>query len=532
MKKIVTIRINIFLTIIFLITFSCTPPTPKDLGAESLIPKPVELTATGSSFRLKQDSKITFSGNSEELRAVANHLAKMLRPATGFELPVESDVSNESNGNIHLVTSTNDINVGGAEGYQLTITEKTILIEANRAEGVFRSLQSIRQLLPPSIESSSVQAGPWEIASGTIVDYPQYAYRGAMLDVARHFLRVSEVKQYIDWLAQYKMNVLHLHLTDDQGWRIEVKKWPKLTEIGGSTEVGGAKGGFYTQEEYQEIVAYAKDRYIMIIPEVDMPGHTNSALASYAELNCDNKLRELYTGTEVGFSTFCTDKEIVYEFIDDVVREISNLTPGPYFHIGGDESHVTATADYQYFMKRVQDIVSKNGKQALGWDEIASTQMQPGTVAQIWNSHERAQDAVAKGNKVIMSPAQQAYLDMKYDSTTELGLSWAGYIEVDHGYNWYPEELIEGVTIDHILGVEAPLWSETVTNMQEIEYLVFPRLLGYAEIGWSASNARKWEEYRVRLGKQSARFKQMQLNYYPSELVNWEKDETEELENQ
>lgn len=491
-----------------------------NLAAESLIPLPVELIATGSSFRITEDTKITFGGNSEELRSVGAYLAQFLKPATGFDLQIES-AAKEAKGNFYFDISNNNSKLG-TEGYQLTISNKLVKVEANTAEGIFRSIQTIRQLLPPAIDGSTTLNIPWQLASGTITDYPTYEFRGAMLDVSRHFFDVMEVKQYIDWLARYKMNILHLHLADDQGWRIEIKKWPKLTEIGGSTEVGGGKGGFFTQEQYQEIVKYASARYITIVPEIDMPGHTNAALASYAELNCDNKLRELYTGTEVGFSTFCTEKEIVYEFIEDVVAELAALTPGPYFHIGGDESHVTSTDDYIYFVERVQDIVASQGKQMIGWDEIASTNVRRGAIAQIWNSHERAQEAVEKGIKVIMSPANRAYLDMKYDSTTVLGLNWAGYIEMDHGYDWFPSQLIADVEKENILGIEAPLWSETVTNMDEVASLVFPRLLGYAEIGWSSPEARSWEAYKVRLGQFSPRFKEMGINYYRSQLVDWQ----------
>jgi hexosaminidase len=318
------------------------------------------------------------------------------------------------------------------------------------------------------------------------------------------------------------MNVLHLHLSDDQGWRIEIKKWPKLTEIGGSTEVGGGKGGYFTQEQYKELVKYASDRYITVVPEIDMPGHTNAALASYAELNCDNKLTELYTATEVGFSTLCTQKEIVYEFIEDVIHELAVITPGPYIHIGGDESHSTKKQDYIAFIERVQDIVTAQGKQMIGWDEITLTKLKPNSIAQHWSSNENAQEAVNQGVKIIMSPAARAYLDMKYDSTTTLGLFWAGTIEVDHGYNWNPESLIPGVEKENILGIESPLWTETVTNMNEMEYLVFPRLLGYAEIGWSQAEARSWEDYKLRLGNQAPIFREMGLNYYASELIKWQ----------
>jgi hexosaminidase len=366
--------------------------------------------------------------------------------------------------------------------------------------------------------------GDIRIPAGFISDFPEYGYRGAMLDVSRHFFGVEDVKRFIDFIAMYKMNALHLHLSDDQGWRIEIKSWPKLTEIGGSTEVGGGEGGFFTQEDYSELVNYAQDRHIIIVPEIDMPGHTNAALASYPELNCNGKATELYTGIEVGFSTLCTDKEITYQFVDDVVREISALTPGPFFHIGGDESHVTAHDDYVYFINRVQKIVESHGKRVAGWDEIANASLIEDAVVQFWADVENTVMGVEQGAKVIMSPAKKAYLDMKYDSTTHLGLHWAGYIEVDSAYIWNPATYIKGVTKENILGIEAPLWTETITTMDELEYMVFPRLPGYAEIGWTAPESRNWDEYKNRLARHGKRFDAYEIDFYKSKLVPWEQE--------
>lgn len=504
---------------------ACTaePPTPKDLSKERLIPKPVSLTATGSSFRLTEKTGIYVQSPASapsELTRIGQYLADHLKPATGFALPVIATDEAPPAGHIYLAISGGDTELG-EEGYELNITEEQVKLSANTPAGLFRGLQTARQLLPAAIELKELQPGPWEIATGTIRDYPTYAHRGAMLDVSRHFFGVEDVKRYIGLIAFYKLNVLHLHLSDDQGWRIEIKSWPRLATYGGSTEVGGGEGGYYTQEQYADIVQYAQDRYITIIPEIDMPGHTNAALASYPELNCDGKAPELYTGTEVGFSTLCTDKDITYQFVDDVVRELAALTPGPYFHIGGDESHVTKEKDYIYFVNRVQDIVQAHGKQMIGWDEITLASLKPGSVAQFWANADHAKAAVEQGVKIIMSPATKAYLDMQYDSTTTLGLHWAAYVEVDSAYIWDPAAFVDGVSKEDILGIESPLWSETVTNMDEIEYLVFPRLAGHAEIGWTPASGRNWEEYKVRLGHHRARFEAMGVDYYPSALVPW-----------
>lgn len=497
----------------------------SDLKKAAVIPKPVTVTATGGIFTLNPGMGIYVQSGSDELIQIGRFLAVRLKESTGFEIDVKSVSKPPKAGSIYISLLPVALKQAGNEGYELTITKKLVTLIATHPEGLFRGIQTIRQLLPAKVEMSTTQAGPWEIPTGTIIDYPLYSYRGAMLDVARHFFRVEDVKRFVDFLALYKMNMLHLHLTDDQGWRIEIKSWPNLTIHGGSTQVGGGKGGFYTQDQYNEIVKYAMARYITIVPEIDMPGHTNAALASYAELNCNGKATKLYTGTEVGFSTLCTTKDITYKFIDDVVHELAGITPGPYIHIGGDESHVTKIEDYIPFINKVQDIVTAHGKKVLGWDEIALATLKPNTVAQHWANVKNANLAVKQGAKILMSPASKAYIDMQYDSKTKLGLHWAGYLEVDSSYIWDPATLAEGVAQDNIIGVEAPLWTETLTNMDEIEYMVFPRLPGIAEIGWTPASERNWNEYKLRLAKQGERFKALDINFYRTKLVPWENDQ-------
>jgi hexosaminidase len=493
---------------------------PSNLSGESLIPLPVSITPTGGYFVLQADANIYIQGESEELKKIGDFLADRLRPSTGFGMEVRSTDKPPSTGNIYL-TLSGETDKPGDESYELSVTKNLVTLTAAAPAGLFRGVQTIRQLLPANIELMSKQEGPWKIATGTITDRPGYDYRGAMLDVARHFFSVEDVKRFIDMIAYYKMNALHLHLSDDQGWRIEIKSWPDLAIHGGSTEVGGGTGGYYTQEQYADIVKYAGDRYIIIVPEIDMPGHINAALSSYAELNCNGKATALYTGTEVGFSTICTGKEIAYKFVDDVMGELAAMTTGPYIHIGGDESHVTKKEDYIPFVKRVQDIVLAHGKRVMGWDEISLSELNPNTVAQYWANKENALRAVSQGAKILMSPAAKTYIDMKYDSTTVLGLQWAGFIEIDSSYIWDPAKMVSGIGKDDILGVEAPLWTETITNMKELEYMVFPRLPGIAEIGWSPAEIRKWSDYKVRLGNQAARFKAMDINYYASKQVPW-----------
>jgi hexosaminidase len=511
---------SLFIFIMMLFLTSCKEKAPSDLTKTSIIPRPVSVTATGDYYCLSGKTAIYIQGESEELKQVAEYLAEKLRPATGFEIGVKTMQGTPGRSNIYLTLSGAD-SIPGDEGYMLTIAKKSVTLAAKKPAGLFRGIQTFRQLLPAGIELAEKQEGRWEIATGIITDFPVYGYRGAMLDVARHFFKVEDVKRVIDLIAAYKMNTLHLHLSDDQGWRIEIKSWPDLALHGGNTQVGGGEGGYFTQEQYSDIVKYADQRYITIIPEIDMPGHTNAALSSYAELNCSGKATELYTGTEVGFSTLCSKKEITYKFIDDVVKELAALTTGPYIHIGGDESHVTKKEDYIPFVERVQDIVLSHNKKALGWDEITLGVLRPGTAAQFWANAENAKRAVDQGAKLLMSPAARTYIDMKYDSTTVLGLNWAGYIEVDASYNWDPATLVPGIGRDNILGLEAPLWTETVTNMEELEYMVFPRLPALAEVGWTPASMRSWDDFKLRLGEQGNRFKAMDINYYPSKLVPW-----------
>jgi hexosaminidase len=508
----------VFLGLLFIILtlVSCDKKAPSDLTLTGFIPKPVTVQATGKTFKLTGETVIYYQEDVEGIKEIANILSAELSKTANFENVVEPVSETPSNG-IYLSVG-NEISDLGTEGYELNIEKKRAIIKANSIAGCFYGVQTLLQTLPP--ENPDVSG--IEIPTGLIKDYPEFSFRGSMLDVARHFFGVEEVKRYIDFLSMYKMNVLHLHLSDDQGWRIEIKSWPKLTEIGGSTEVGGGEGGFYTQEQYSEIVEYAQIRNITIIPEIDMPGHTNAALASYAELNCNGKATELYTGIEVGFSTLCTSKEITYQFVDDVIRELASLTPGPYIHIGGDESHVTPLEDYIPFINRVQQIVKNHNKKVIGWDEIAHADLIENSVVQFWDNEKNTTMGIEKGAKVIVSPASKAYLDMKYDSTTELGLSWAGFIEVDHGYSWNPVELHPLLTKENILGIEAPLWSETVTDINEIEYMVFPRLPGYAEIGWTKPDFRNWDEYKLRLAKHGKRFEAKGINYYRSSTVPWE----------
>ena len=502
-----------------------TAPAPARITRDlpriaRLIPAPVSLQVRGgTSWTLRDSSVIAVPGGEAPLVAIAEQLAGVLRPSTGFALPVQPAATSAA-GSIVLRLSSGSA-WASQDAYSVTVTTERVVIEAGHPAGVFRGMQTVRQLLPPNIESHvhvTGAAADWTIPALAISDHPRFSWRGAMLDVSRHFLTVREVKQYIDLLALYKMNILHLHLSDDQGWRIEIKSRPQLALTGGVTQVGGGPGGYYTQAEYGEIVRYAADRYITIVPEIDMPGHTNAALVAFPQLSCGKWAPALYTGTEVGFSSFCVEKEETYALIDDVVRELAAMTPGPWFHMGGDEVEVLTPQQYASFVERVQEIVARHGKTMVGWEEINKARLRPTTLVQQW----RGDTLTPQGeSKLIMSPAKRLYIDMKYEESTELGLTWAGIFDVRQTYDWDPATYNPGVGESRILGIEAPLWAETLRNITAVQYLAMPRIPSVAEVAWSPQGARDWENFRRRLATHAPRWNTLGINYHRSAQIPW-----------
>ncbi|GFP76594.1 family 20 glycosylhydrolase [Clostridium fungisolvens] len=494
----------------------------KDLpqSSNNIIPKPLNYQKGNGKFILTNNTSIYVKGNNEnetaEISRVAEFLREKLNASTGFELKIiRADNIQVPAQSIYLTTVGAEA-AKGNEGYRVATTIEGVKVTAYKPEGISRAVQTLRQLLPPAIEKNALVSGvEWSIPVSTIDDKPEYSYRGLMIDVARHFFTVDEIKRQIDHAAQYKINKVHLHLSDDQGWRLEIKKWPDLTTIGGSTKVGGGPGGYYTQEQFKDIVRYAADRYVEIVPEFDMPGHSNAALASYGFLNPDGKKKPLYTGTKVGFSSFMTHDEKTYGFIEDVIREVSEISPSKYIHIGGDEALSTKKPDYDYFVGRVADIVKKYGKTPIGWDPIdTSPSIDSSVVLQNWKDSNNA--ARQKNMNIITSVAKKAYLDMKYDETTPYGLNWAGYIPVETAYTWDPTDFAPK---NLVLGIEAPLWTETIPDEKAMDYMIYPRLLGYGEIGWTPKSERNWAEYKNRLKSQEERMRNQGINFYKDNSV-------------
>nr|BEK64298.1 beta-N-acetylhexosaminidase [Kitasatospora purpeofusca] len=497
--------------------------------ADRIVPVPLSVTpGTGPGYRLTDRTVIRTAPAAEaverqagEVRGIAERLAEALRRPTGLPLPVEGPADG---GGIALALDPALLGATGAEGYRLTADADGVRITARSPEGLFRGTQTLRQLLPPRIESPTPVADgtEWTLAPVTVEDRPRYAYRGAMLDVARHFFTPAEVKGFVDRLALYKLNRLHLHLTDDQGWRIEVPARPALTAVGATSEVGGTPGGFYTAADYQEIVRYAQERYLTVVPEIDLPGHSNAALAAYPELDCTGSARPWpYTGIEVGFSTLCPTGDAVFSFTRDVVTELARLTPGPYLHLGGDEVKGMAPAEYAEFVRRVGEQVRAAGKTPVGWNQAA-----PGGIGllQFWDGRAgrdtELREAAERGAEVIMSPSGRSYLDMKYESTYPLGLVWAGTIEVRTAYDWDPDTLLP-LRAGSVVGVEAPLWTETLDTPGELDLMLLPRLPALAELGWSPRDSHDWGRFKGRLAEEGARWEAAGYAYERRHEVPW-----------
>ncbi len=513
------------------------PGTRTDLPRIAIIPTPMRLTEHGGpSFVLSAATSIVADSTSPEVMRSVNALTSVLRPSTGFALAVTSQNSPVP---VTLPTNLDTLRRNaivlrlitfvapdplGSEGYTLRIDQDTVLIQASGPAGLFHGVQTLRQLLPYRVEEHhaayTAREVRWQLPALTIEDMPRYGWRASMLDVSRHFFTVDEVKQHIDVLALYKLNTLHLHLADDQGWRIEIKSRPELAAMGAPSEVAGGPGGFFTQSDYAEIVRYAADRYVSIIPEIDMPAHINAALISHPELSCGRRPPAVYTGIQVGFSAICPDSAGTWALVDDIIREIVAMTPSGYFHIGGDEVQALNAAQYAMFIERAQGIVRKYGARMIGWEEVGKTRLDPTSIMQMWIG-----DSLRAGNDlpndVIVSAAPRLYLDMKYTAGTELGLRWAGLIDTRKSYDWDPDVALKGFSPSRIIGIEAPLWSETPRNITAAQYLIMPRLPAVAEVAWSPAPSRRWDSFRLRLAAHGPRWNLMGINYHRDPAIPW-----------
>lgn len=495
---------------------AASPEEAAAAGFGGLVPQPQEIDPDpGTTLDLGPRFAVTAAAGAETpARVLAEDLARI----TGAQTSV-APAGDDPAGVALELTGPDD--ALGPEGYRLEITDRGAVVSAATPGGLHNGGQTVLQLLDPP----AAAGGAWTLPGGEVTDRPRYAYRGAMLDVARIWFGPDTIKRQIDQFAALKFNVLHLHLTDDQGWRIQIDSWPRLTEHGGSTGAFGSPGGFLTKDDYRDLVRYAADRNITVVPEVGMPGHTQAALSSYPqELTCDGQDPGIYLGYEVGISTLCAGRPEVDRFVRDVVREVAEMTPGPYLHLGGDEAP-TPQAEYDPFVRQVQDEVRANGKQMIGWAETLTGTDPAQSIGQYWfpvPDHAATTDAVARGAKIIASPGDHTYLDHRYTATDpDYGQAWAGPVELRQSYDWDPDTTVDGVSGPAVLGVEAPLFTQFIADEEKMQYLLFPRAAAVAETGWTAQQDRNWDGFRNRMVEQGQRWERDGVTFYRSPQIGW-----------
>ncbi len=486
----------------------------------SIIPKPKSIVVTEGKFNLTADTKIYFDQYS---KGIADYLAEVLSPATGYKF--KPDFWNgrvETNSIIlSLNSSSNDY---GKEGYTLIVNPFNIIIEANELNGLFYGVQTLRQLLNPYINSvAKVEGIDLSLPCVVVLDKPEFVWRGLNLDCCRHFMSKEFIKRYIDLLAYHKFNTLHWHLTEDQAWRIEIKKYPELTTKGAFRKYddGSVYGGFYTQDDIKEIVAYAESRFINVVPEIEMPGHSTAAISCYPEISCTGGPFETGTLWGIYYDIFCAGNEKTFQFLENVISEVAELFPGKYIHIGGDEapkrrwqSCLECQARIQsenlkdehelqsYFIKRMEKFISSKGKQIVGWDEILEGGLAPEATVQSWRGLKGAIDAAKQRHDVIVSPTSNCYLDYSIDVTD---------LQKVYLFDPVPEELTPDER-KHVLGSEGNMWSEYAPQ-ELIDDRLFPRLLGLSEVVWTYPAERDYEEFIQRVQKHYDRLDILGINY-------------------
>ncbi|MDP4489255.1 family 20 glycosylhydrolase [Pseudoalteromonas piscicida] len=510
-------------------------------AALQITPKPLSASVGNGHFNLTHDSKITF--NQQQAQSVAQQLATFLRSPTGYQLPV-SQADNTTKNSIAFKIV--DVPLSH-EGYALSVTPEGVEIQANTATGLFWGMQSLRQLLPVEIESRMpINQANWAIPAVEIKDQPRFSYRGMHLDVSRHFFDVAFVKRYIDWLAMHKFNVFQWHLTDDQGWRIAIDAYPKLTEIGATrphTVVGHTYdyqplfdnktvSGFYTKAQIKEVIEYAQARHIEVIPEIDIPGHSSAMLAAYPELSCHQRAVKVQPQFGIFEDVLCP-REDVFAFLGIVYKEVAELFPSQYIHIGGDEvikkqwlespevkklmqQHQLTTPEQvqSYFIKRVAKIVQNLGKTVIGWDEILEGGVADDAVIMSWRGTEGGIQAAKMGHQVIMSPYQYIYFDAYQSRNLDEPKAIHGLSSLKNVYQYEPQP--SHLTAEQqafIIGAQGALWTEYIKTPRHAEYMLFPRLSALAETLWSDKTQKSWSDYsQYRLPALLKRYQQMHLN--------------------
>jgi hexosaminidase len=515
----------------------------------SILPQPASIVREEGYFQLTQDTVIV---TDQETQTIGTLLANVLAPALGFLPSVLTDE------HPHLPTISLGIDSQlahlGQEGYMLKVTAGQATLRAAHPAGVFYATQTLRQLLPVEIFSSTPASQTWNIPAVSVEDFPRFSWRGCMLDSARHFIPKQEVIKLIDVLTLHKMNVLHLHLTDDQGWRIEIKKYPKLTEVGAyrrETVIGHARrpqgydgtphGGFYSQEDLREIVAYATARFLTVVPEIDMPGHAQSAVAAYPELGVLGAPVEVATTWGIHPYLYNPTEE-VFRFLKDILTEVMALFPSAFIHIGGDEAIKDQWKGSQqvqacikelglkdedelqsWFLSQIGTLLAHNHRRLLGWDEILEGGLPSGATVMSWRGIDGGIVAAQSHHDVVMTPTSSVYLDYYQSNDPAEPLAIGGYLPVDKVYAFDPiPTVLTPEQAQHILGAQCNLWSEYVQTTEHLEYLLFPRAIALSEVVWTPKECLEFSDFRGRLAVHEARLASLNVNFRPVEKLDQE----------
>jgi hexosaminidase len=529
-------------------TSLCVLP-PKSLAADTnvlpLIPQPQKIKLRDGRYRLRPETLILVDTPTDK---TGQYLAAQLRKATGYELKVGVGGSGLAPKGAIILTTRKAGAELGAEGYELTAMPGSVVIRAPGEAGLFYGAQTLLQLLPPEIFATQpVQGVEWSLPCLQIEDRPRFAWRGMMLDVSRHFFTKAEVEQLLDLMAMHKLNTFHWHLVDDQGWRIAIKHYPRLTEVGAwrkdigfgldpkaSTAYGpnGLYGGFYSQADIREVVAYAASRHITIVPEIEMPGHSSAALAAYPQLSCTGGPYTTDVGGGIFAGVYCAGNDETFEFLQNVLAEVMELFPGKYIHIGGDEvskENWNKCAKCQarmakeglkngkelqsYFIRRMEKYVNSRGRTLVGWSEIREGGLAQNAVVMDWIGG--AVEAASAGHDVVLSPTKYCYLD-HYQSTnhTTEPRAIGGYLSLSRAYSFEPVPAkLDPQFHSHVLGAQGNLWTEYVPSFSHVQYMTFPRMCALAEVGWSPAASRDWSSFEHRLATQELRFDRLKVNY-------------------
>jgi hexosaminidase len=541
----------LLLSVIFLIAGSNSGFSSDNKNTYAIIPAPVSLVPMNGSFTFSKKSKIILSVINNETKLAADYLALLIKNPTGLSIPVEEGSKSIS----RSVFMSFDSSIVNSEGYVLKITPDIIDIKAKSAVGMFYAVQTIRQLLPVEVENGKIIKGlVLSVPACEIKDEPGFVYRGMHLDVGRHMFPVAYIKRYIDMMALHKMNTFHWHLTEDQGWRIEIKKYPRLTKIGGfrkETLVGSGNekpqvfdgkpyGGFYTQEEVKDIVAYAKSKFITIIPEIEMPGHSSAALAAYPEFSCTGGPIEVATKWGVFPDVYCAGKEATFNFLEDILSEVIDLFPGKYIHIGGDECPKDRWEKCQdcqnrikkeglkdekelqsYFTSRIEKFLISKNRKLIGWDEILEGGLAPEATVMSWRGIDGGIEAAKQKHDVIMSPYNDVYLYIYQCEPKGQPLAASGYLPLEKVYSFNPlPDKLNKEEQKYILGLEGCLWSEFVNSPELLEYMVYPRMFAIAETGWTPASGKDFKGFLSRLEIVKKRYDAIGINYFKGEYRN------------